>query len=164
MVEIRKFYLDHVAKMLKLGGESEAAAEEGAAIVMKIETELARISKSRVERRDPEGIYNRLDRKGLTERKGFDWTDYLKRRGLADASAINVTSVPFVDGFSNMASDLSPEEVAILHEVARPQRHRERAQRRVGGARLPARQEALRSGRARSPMEALCRGHGQRAR
>ncbi|HHH27728.1 MAG TPA: M13 family peptidase [Polyangiaceae bacterium] len=113
MVEIRAFYLDHVAKMLALAGESEAAAKEGAAIVMKIETELARISKSRVERRDPEGIYNRLDREGLTERKGFDWPDYLKRRGLSDVMAINVTSVPFVDGFSDMASKLPTHEVAI---------------------------------------------------
>lgn len=113
MVEIRKFYLDHVAKMLTLAGESDAAAEEGAAIVMSIEAELARISKSRVERRDPEGTYNRLDRKGLTERKGFDWADYLKRRGLSDVMAINVTSVPFVDGFSEMASKRSKSEVAI---------------------------------------------------
>lgn len=113
MVEIRKFYLDHVAKMLSLAGESDQAAEEGAAIVMMIETDLARISKSRVERRDPEGVYNRLDRKGLTERKGFDWADYLKRRGLSDVMAINVTSVPFVDGFSEMASKRSKSEIAI---------------------------------------------------
>jgi len=124
MVDIRKFYLGHVARMLELAGESEAAAQEGAAIVMKVETDLARISKSRVERRDPEGIYNRLDRKGLTERKGFDWADYLKRRGLADVTAINVTSVPFVDGFSAMARELPAAEAAIymkwqvLHAMA----------------------------------------------
>jgi putative endopeptidase len=121
---IREFYVGHVANMFVLAGESEEAAKAAADTVMKIETALAKISKTRVERRDPSGMYNRLDRGGLLERQGFDWSDYLKRRGLSDVTAINVTSVPFVDGFSAMAEELPRDDVAtylkwqILHGMA----------------------------------------------
>ena len=62
--QLRDAYLGHVERMLALSGFKEAAAKAAAQTVMKIETELAKVSKTRVERRDPKGLYNKIDRAG----------------------------------------------------------------------------------------------------
>src|SRR6202020_1224198 len=59
-VELRKKYLAHVANMLKLTGESETQAKADAAVVLQIETDLAKASMDAVKRRDPKNIDNKL--------------------------------------------------------------------------------------------------------
>ena len=59
--------MDHVAKMFVLAGWPEADAKKGADNVMKLETQIAKVSKTNVERRDPWGLYNRVERDGLVK-------------------------------------------------------------------------------------------------
>ena len=63
-----KLYADHVKKMFVLLGEKPAAAEAQAAIVVQLETELARASRTRVELRDPNKNYNKFTAGELTDR------------------------------------------------------------------------------------------------
>ena len=58
--DIRAKYVAHVARMLSMLGESPARGRKGAEAVMAIETELAKVSMTRVERRDAEKTYHRL--------------------------------------------------------------------------------------------------------
>src|SRR5207253_2436803 len=67
LADIRAFYLTHVAQMLALTGMKPAAAKTAAADVMRIETAIATLSQTRVERRDPYKIYHRVDRDGLAK-------------------------------------------------------------------------------------------------
>jgi putative endopeptidase len=54
---MRKAYVEHMTKMFGLIGESPAEAEADARRVLSLETELARISMSRLDQRDPEKTY-----------------------------------------------------------------------------------------------------------
>jgi putative endopeptidase len=58
-------YKLHVGKMLALLGTPQAKAEADAADVIAIETELAKLTKTGVEKRDPTAAYNPTDLKGL---------------------------------------------------------------------------------------------------
>jgi putative endopeptidase len=99
--KLREIYVAHVERMLALGGASAADAKRGAADVMQIETELAKISKTKVERRDPKGMYNKIDREGVkkaTPRVG--WDAYFAALGRPDVVDVNVTSVRFFEGLN----------------------------------------------------------------
>ena len=65
MPELRKAYQAHVEKMLSLAGEKPEQAKKDAETVMKIETTLAQASMPRVDRRDPNKVYHRLDLAGI---------------------------------------------------------------------------------------------------
>jgi putative endopeptidase len=104
---IRDTYLGHVEKMLGLAGVKDAkkAADE----ILALETEIAKVSKTRVERRDPAGIYNKIDRPGLAKvAPGLDWEAYFKAVGLPDAKDVNVTSVPFFEGVEKLVASTKP--------------------------------------------------------
>ena len=57
---IREAYKKHIARMFQLFGFSKEVSEQKMLNVMKIETELARLSKSRAELRDPQANYHKM--------------------------------------------------------------------------------------------------------
>lgn len=57
---IREAYKKHIVRMFKLFGFGDAVAQKKMRDVMDIETELARVSKSRTELRDVEANYNKM--------------------------------------------------------------------------------------------------------
>ncbi len=82
-VELRKAYLAHVQKMFELlGDKSETAATE-AETVMRIETELAKGSMTRVERRDPKALDHKMTSAELEKLSPeFQWPVYFAKVGL----------------------------------------------------------------------------------
>ena len=108
--EIRAQYRDHVAAMLELSGLDAAAAKDGAATVLRLETALATASLTRVEQRDPYATFNTMK---LTElaatTSDFAWKDYLAALGLADLSELNVTEPRF---FAALGTLLAAEDLA----------------------------------------------------
>jgi endothelin-converting enzyme/putative endopeptidase len=94
--ETRARYLDHVAHMFGLLGDSPESARAEAATVMEIETELAKASLTRVELRDPYNLFHKLpaaDLEKLTPH--FDWPQYWRTLGLAAPAVVNVTEPKF---------------------------------------------------------------------
>ena len=94
--EAREKYLQHVARMLELLGEDAAKAKSDAAVVMAIETELAKASLRREDKRNPYNLFHKLtpaDFKALTPE--FDWEAYYKAIGLAEPSVVNATEPAF---------------------------------------------------------------------
>jgi putative endopeptidase len=107
--EIRDKYVGHVERMMKLAGFSAKQAKDAAKDVMAVETEIAKVSKTRVERRDPAGMANKIDRSGLAKSAGdFAWDDYFKGLGYPDIRDINVTSVPFFEGVNKLLKTVKP--------------------------------------------------------
>ena len=97
--EIRKKYAEHVEKLSVLGGSSAKEAKAIALDVLRIETALAKVSKTNVERRDVPGLYNKIDRAGvLAKSTHFSWTTYFEARKSGAVNEINLTSVPFLVG------------------------------------------------------------------
>jgi putative endopeptidase len=105
----RDTYVAHVERMLRLLGDDAKAAAQGAADVLAIETELARASKSNVERRDMEGMYNRVDRKGLEALSpGLNWGGYFAALGFPGIEAVSVTSKPYFASLAATAARFKP--------------------------------------------------------
>lgn len=132
--DVLAYYQGHVVQMMKLGGLSEVEATRAAGHVVKLEKQLAAISKTRTERRDPQAMYNRIDLAGLKERSHrIDYPAYLKALvdrpenaslKLAPFSKINVTSVTFFEKLNDVVADATPEELAhyltwqVLHALS----------------------------------------------
>jgi len=94
--EIRKKYVAHVAQMLELAGDPKARAAAEAEVIMRIETDLAKASLTRVEQRDPYNLFHKMDRAQLQAlTPAFAWPRYLKAMGLADLNEYNVTEPKF---------------------------------------------------------------------
>lgn len=107
---IRKEYVAHVERMMKLGGLSEAQARKAAKDVFSVEKQLAEVSKTRVERRNPHAIYNKRSREQLRENApGFPWDRYFAAMGLEDLDELVLTSVEFFDGMNRILPKTSPE-------------------------------------------------------
>src|SRR5208282_6660084 len=64
----RQAYREHVAQMFILLGEKPAEAATHAGIVLDLETELAKASRTRVELRDPDKNYNKFTRAELLQK------------------------------------------------------------------------------------------------
>ena len=58
--DIRKAFKKHIVSMFQLFGFSKTAATKKMQNIMKVETALAKVSKSRTELRDPEANYNKM--------------------------------------------------------------------------------------------------------
>lgn len=58
--KIREAYKQHIVRMFKLFGFSEGTATKKMKNIMKVETALAKVSKSRTELRDPQANYNKM--------------------------------------------------------------------------------------------------------
>src|SRR5262249_18337166 len=103
MKEIRSLYQDHVGKMLELAGARPADAAKQAKTILEIETALAKVSMDRVERRDPNKIYHRIDRAGLVKTAPhFTWAIYFTTLGAPEVQAINVMVPDFFAGLDKM--------------------------------------------------------------
>jgi endothelin-converting enzyme/putative endopeptidase len=95
--EIRARYRAHVARMLTLAGEPAPAADADAAVVMRIETQLARATLTAVARRDPYQIYHHGTVARLQElAPDFDWKAYFAGAGLNPQPWLNISEPAFV--------------------------------------------------------------------
>ncbi len=103
MKELRALYQDHVGKMLELAGAKPADAARQAKAIFEIETALAKVSMDKVERRDPNKIYHRLERAGLKKAAPhFPWDSYFEALGAPAVQAINVLTPDFFAGMDKL--------------------------------------------------------------
>ncbi|MFT3696161.1 MAG: M13 family metallopeptidase [Kofleriaceae bacterium] len=97
--KVRDAYRDLVvATLVDVGRKPEDAAKSADAVIA-LETEIAKVSKDKVARRDPKGMYNRLERDGVTKAMPhFDWDGFWKGVGLGTVKEITVGSPDFLKG------------------------------------------------------------------
>ncbi len=89
--ETRARYVEHVARMFALLGDTPEQAKAGAETVMRIETALAKASLTRVERRDPYKVYHRVTPGELPAlAPQIDWKAYDEAANLDSQPWINV--------------------------------------------------------------------------
>ena len=101
-VDIRKHYVEHVAKMFQLAGDSPDLAAAKAAKVLDFETTLAKHSLDRVSMRDPNKTYNMEPRGFLAEKwAGFPWDAYFKAVGAPAFETLNVAYPNGLNGFDS---------------------------------------------------------------
>jgi putative endopeptidase len=94
--ETRKAYLAYVEKILTLAGEPVAQAQKTATSIMRIETDLAKASLTRVERRDPYKQYHKMTVARLAaDSPVINWPDYLRVQGVSNLAILNVAQPAF---------------------------------------------------------------------
>lgn len=97
-IRIRQEFVDHVDRMLKLGGIDAPGAGK---TILAFETEAAQPMLSPVERRDPYKRYNKMDVAGLNGLSpGFDWVPVLNVLELPAETPLNVPEPNVVRHFS----------------------------------------------------------------
>ena len=89
--KLRDQYVAHVTKMFTLLGDSKDVAAKNAKTVMDIETSLAKAARTRVELRDPQKNYNKMQQAELQKlTPDFNWNEYFEATNLPAAGDINV--------------------------------------------------------------------------
>jgi len=109
--EIRTAYVDHMAKMLTLAGEANAAARAKA--IMDMETRIARVSWTREDSGDATKIYNKMTVAQLKRlAPGFDWDSYLKTRGIT----VNELLIAQPSAFKGIAAIAARTPLPVLKD------------------------------------------------
>ncbi|GAC1359114.1 MAG: M13 family metallopeptidase [Polyangiales bacterium] len=107
MVEARAAYEDHVGKMLALAGLPAAGAKS----VMALETELAKASMTRVDRRDPKKVYHKMKRVQVAALSpGFAWNDFFDALSVPADAPINVAQPEFFRSIEARVTKASLED------------------------------------------------------
>jgi putative endopeptidase len=94
--QLRADYVQHVANMFKLAGDSPENAAKEAQTVLNFETELAKASMTRVQLRDPHARWHKMN---LPEVRAlapdWSWESYFREMGAPAMSDINVAQPDF---------------------------------------------------------------------
>ena len=109
--EIREEYVKHLSAMFKLMGDEESSANKNAKIVMDIETQLAKASKTLMELRDLAGWYNPMNVNQLNKfAPNFNWERYFKNLSDIDFGEIIVVSPKFIEKVSELLTKVELED------------------------------------------------------
>jgi endothelin-converting enzyme/putative endopeptidase len=96
-MNVRGEYQRHVAKMLQLGGETPAAAAEGARAVLRIETDLAKASLDRAAQRNPTNIYHKMPRDEVKKlMPNFNLSSFMELAEAPPGDSANVSEPEFL--------------------------------------------------------------------
>jgi endothelin-converting enzyme/putative endopeptidase len=99
--KLRGEYVEHVARMFVLAGETAAEAKAGAETVMKMETALAEGSLDIVSRRDPEKVYHKIATREMeTLSPVFHWNEYLRASGAPEFASVNVAWPAYLEALN----------------------------------------------------------------
>jgi putative endopeptidase len=100
--QIRVSYLAHVEKMLRLAGDQEAA--QHAKDILGLETALAKAQWTKVDNRDPQKAYNKVEFTKLAAlAPGYNWKAYLAASGIQGKTDYFVISQPsYITAFDRL--------------------------------------------------------------
>ncbi|MFZ0736293.1 MAG: M13 family metallopeptidase [Candidatus Acidiferrales bacterium] len=94
--KLRDAYVLHVQKMFELLGDDPGTAAAEAKMILAFETKLAKSSMTRVDQRNPDNVYHKMDLAGLkTLTPHFDWDAYFHEVGYPAIDAVNVREPEF---------------------------------------------------------------------
>jgi endothelin-converting enzyme/putative endopeptidase len=104
-VELRKKYVETIAKTFALDGVPDDTAIRKADAVMAIETELARASLDVTTRRDPQKLFHQMPASDLAKLSpSFDFAAFFQRVNTPALSKINVRVPEFIKEFSALVN------------------------------------------------------------
>lgn len=109
-VELRRQYQEHIARTFELLGETHEQAEKDAATVLRLETALAQVSLSNVDRRDPAKVYHKTQLAKLdASTPNFAFDRFLHAVNAPAVESLNVATPEYVTGLNKLlaATDLN---------------------------------------------------------
>ena len=117
--DIRESYKKHIVKMFQLFGFSKSAATAKMKNIMKVETALAKVSKSRTELRDPEANYNKMTLAEFVKRyPNLPLEKVMNARGIESKyfQEMVVGQPAFLDGANQLVGSMKPSEYRDVME------------------------------------------------
>ena len=117
--DIRESYKKHIVKMFQLFGFSKSAATAKMTNIMKVETALAKVSKSRTELRDPEANYNKMTLAEFVKRyPNLPLEKVMNARGIESKyfQEMVVGQPAFLDGANQLVGSMKPSEYRDVME------------------------------------------------
>ena len=116
-VKLREQYVAYIQKLLTLSGESGEQTRPDADAILRIETELAKASLTRVQRRDPHNTYHMMTIAELGQiAPAFDWPHYFATQGAPGITKLNVSQPEFMKA---VQAELTAEPVDALRAYLR---------------------------------------------
>ncbi|MBX9901665.1 MAG: M13 family metallopeptidase [Burkholderiaceae bacterium] len=113
--QIRQKYQAYVTQIFSLMGDDASAAQQHARAVLKLETQLAKASLTKVELRDPQASYH-LSSVSNLEQMGVNWKTYFDTIGLTNAKELNLAHPKF---FKEVSRIVQTESLANLKTYLR---------------------------------------------
>lgn len=116
---IREAYKKHIERMFKLFGFSDAAAKKKMESIMKVETGLAKVSKSSTELRDVAANYNKMTIQNFESNyPHVGLTQLLNAEGVKSEhfKELVVGQPSFVKGADKILSEMTPDELRAYME------------------------------------------------
>ena len=116
---IREAFKKHIVKMFQLFGFSKSAATKKMQNIMKMETELAKVSKSRTELRDPEANYNKMTLQEFESKyPNLPLEKLMNAKGIASKyiQEMVVGQPDFMAGANALAGSMKPAEYRDVME------------------------------------------------
>ncbi|MBV9989297.1 MAG: M13 family metallopeptidase, partial [Chitinophagaceae bacterium] len=110
-VTIRNAYKTYLEKMFSLTGDDAAAAGMNAAVILKIETALAKAQMSRIQMRDPNAVYNKFAVRDLTATTpNMSWAEILTESKIMGADSVVVANPAFLKTVNEMLASVPVQE------------------------------------------------------
>jgi putative endopeptidase len=109
--ESREKYVEHVQKMLELLGDKPEVAKTESQKIMEVETNLAKASMDRAERRNPKNRDHKMTRQEL-EALGpnFDFAEYFRLRGVPKFNELNTVNPEFFKQINPQIASISLDD------------------------------------------------------
>ena len=112
--DIREAYKKHIVNMFKFFGFSEKASQKKMQNILRLETELAKVSKSNAELRDPEANYHKMTLKEFNARYPHLYMEQIANSSGLESKymqEIVVGQPEFLDGADKLMATLNAEEL-----------------------------------------------------
>ncbi len=115
-LDIRKAFQQYIADLCQHQGFSEKDAQRISQDVLRIETRIARASKSRTELRDPEANYNKLTYDELlTQFPGIDWQGFFANFGMEGVKEVCLGQPVAIHEVENVLKEETPEALQNVY-------------------------------------------------
>ena len=110
--KIREAYKKYIVTLFKLMGESCDVAQANMETVLRVETAVAKISRSRTELRDPQKNYNKMTYVELLQKyPAIDWNLFFRTLGYPAFNEVIVGQPEFIEGVSKLFRETSLDDL-----------------------------------------------------
>ena len=108
---LRREYTGHIARLFQLLGSNAGDAQQSADKILALETKLAQVSMTNVQRRDPRATYHKLPFDSLSAMApGFAWSTYFAKRGMTKPDSLNISTLTFFRSLSGIIATTPLED------------------------------------------------------
>lgn len=115
---VREAYAKYLKQILVLAGNDEATAQKKADATMRIETRLAKASKSTVEMRDVQSNYHKMTYNALVKDfPGIDWGNYFLIQGFPAFSHVDVGQIEPIHEVEKVLAEESLDDLKAYAEA-----------------------------------------------